>query len=39
MSNKYDDALKRLKENPNLVLCKADKENIIVIVNKTDYID
>ena len=39
MRNKYNAALKQLKENPNIVLCKADKENIIVILNKTDYIE
>ena len=39
MRNKYNEALKRLKDNPNTVLCKADKENIIVILNKADYIE
>ena len=39
MRNKYNEALKRLKDNPNIVLCKADKENIIVILNKADYIE
>ena len=39
MRNKYNEALKRLKDNPNIVLCKADKENIIVILNKVDYIE
>ena len=39
MRNKYNEVLKRLKDNPNIVLCKADKENIIVILNKSDYIE
>ena len=39
MCIKYNEALKRLKENPNIVLYKANKENIVVILNKTDYIE
>ena len=34
MRNKYNEALKRIKDNRKTVLCKADKENIIVISNK-----
>ena len=38
MRNKYNKALKRQKKNPSIVLCKADKKNIIVVLNKFDDI-
>ena len=35
MRNKYDKALKRLKDNPNIVMCKA---NIILFDNLVNQI-
>ena len=33
------DAAKNLKENPNLVIRKADKSSVYVLLNKQDYLD
>ena len=32
-------ALKALKNNNNIVICRADKGNCIVVLNKKDYIE
>ena len=32
-------ALQNLRENKNIVIQKSDKDNCVVIVNKTDYLD
>ena len=32
-------ALQNLRKNKNIVIQKSDKDNCVVIVNKTDYLD
>ena len=38
MSNEEELALKQLKENDSIIIQKADKGNVVVIINKNDYI-
>ena len=39
LSNEERAALQQLKENDSIVIQKADKGNVVVIINKCDYID